>query len=160
MKLREYQAKAVFARRGIPVPRGETARSAEEAANAPGNRGPWVQQFKFLRLAKNINYEPIIVALKGLQIHFKPGSFLTASQYRTNPATRELFEELIRWGRSAEPLNDEEIEEFLSGAGEGLMQERRGRHVHNPAYIAYCLSNLQASLKHFNDAVGKKILSE
>jgi succinyl-CoA synthetase beta subunit len=31
MKLREYQAKAVFARRGIPVPRGETARSAEEA---------------------------------------------------------------------------------------------------------------------------------
>jgi len=31
MKLREYQAKAVFAERGIPVPRGETARSAEEA---------------------------------------------------------------------------------------------------------------------------------
>lgn len=31
MKLREYQAKAVFARRGIPVPRGETARSADEA---------------------------------------------------------------------------------------------------------------------------------
>ena len=31
MKIHEYQAKAVFARFGVPVPRGEMATSAEEA---------------------------------------------------------------------------------------------------------------------------------
>lgn len=120
--------------------------------SSPG-RGRWVQQFKFLRLTKDINYEPVIVALKGLQIHFKPGSFLTASQYQSNPALREIFEELIRWGRAVEPLGTDEMEQLLSGVYDGLMHERRGRPVHNPAYITYCISDLRARLKAFNKTV-------
>jgi gamma-glutamylcyclotransferase (GGCT)/AIG2-like uncharacterized protein YtfP len=127
--------------------------SVEDGSRAPASppgRGRWVQQFKFLRLAKDINYEPIIVALKGLQVHFKPGSFLTASQYQSNPALREIFEEMIRWGRAVEPLGTDEMEQFLSGVYDGLMHERRGRPVHNQAYINYCLSNLLTGLNEFN----------
>ncbi len=148
----------VCAKTGMHMLFADTSRrrSAEEIAGtpvAPPGRGRWVQQFKFLRLAKDINYEPVIVALKGLQIHFKPGSFLTASQYQSNPALRELFAELIRWGRNVEPLGAEEMEQFLSGIRDGLMRERRGRPVHNRAYITYCISNLRATLKKFNNLV-------
>lgn len=151
----------VCAKTGMHMLFSDTSRrrSVEETAGtpaAPPGRGRWVQQFKFLRLARDINYEPIIVALKGLQVHFKPGSFLTASQYQSNPALRELFEELLRWGQNVEPLGAEEIEQFLSGARDGLMHERRGQPVHNRAYINYCLSNLRATLKKFNELARQK----
>ncbi len=128
----------VCARKGMHMLFSETSRrrSAEGTGGTPAvppGRGRWVQQFKFMRLAKDINYEPIIVALKGLQIHFKPGSFLTASQYQSNPALRELFAELMRWGRNVQPLGKAETEQFLSGVYEGLMREHRGRPVHNRA---------------------------
>ena len=151
----------VCARKGMHMLFSETSRrrSAEGTGGTPAvppGRGRWVQQFKFMRLAKDINYEPIIVALKGLQIHFKPGSFLTASQYQSNPALRELFAELMRWGRNVQPLGKAETEQFLSGVYEGLMREHRGRPVHNRAYIAYCISNLRAGLKKFNKIVRRK----
>lgn len=151
----------VCAKTGMHMLFSDTSRrrSAEGSGGtpaAPPGRGRWVQQFKFLRLVKDINYEPIIVALKGSQIHFKPGSFLTASQYKSKPALRELFEELMRWGLNVEPLEKAEIEQFLSGVYEGLMQEHRGRPVHNHAYIAYCISDLRAGLKKFNKIVHRK----
>jgi hypothetical protein len=130
-------------------------RSVEEDPDVPGPRGRWVQQFKFLRLSPALNYEPIIMALKGLQIHFKPGSFLTGEQYRTKPALARLFDDLVRWGRRAEPLAEESIEKFLSAAHEGLMREHRGRPAHRPAYIAYCLARLRDELGRFNDFVRK-----
>jgi len=83
-------------------------RAADEDADLPASRGRWVQQFKFLRLSPEINYEPIIVALKGLQVFYKPGSFLTGAQFRREDAMREMFEELVRWGHAAEPLGSRE----------------------------------------------------
>ena len=133
----------------------ERRRSADHDTEVPASRGRWVQQFKFLRLSPGVNYEPIIAALKGLQIHFKPGSFLTASQFESNPALRELFEELRRWGTAAKPLTQAEIEEFLDGVHEGLTRENRGRPVHGLAYIAYCLSLLRAELNAFNELVSE-----
>ena len=131
-------------------------RSVEEDAEVPAARGRWVQQFKFLRLSPAVNYEPIIMALKGLQIHFKPGSFLTAPQYRTRPALAELFKELVRWGGRATPLGDGTIEEFLAAVHEGLMREHRGQPAHKAAYIAYCLARLRDELNRFNDFVRRQ----
>lgn len=130
-------------------------RSVEEDSDVPGFRGRWVQQFKFLRLSPTLNYEPIIMALKGLQIHFKPGSFLTGEQYRTKPVLARMFDDLVRWGRRTQPLAEEAIEQFLSAAHEGLMREHRGRPAHRPAYIAYCLARLREDLGKFNDFVRK-----
>jgi len=125
-------------------------RSSDDDADVPVKKGPWVQQFKFLRLSKELNYEPIIVALKGLQVHFKPGTFLTASQYQSNAALRDLFEQLLSWGKSVTPLAAEEIEQFLAGVHEGLIREHRGRPAHGEAYIAYCLAQLRKNLEEFN----------
>lgn len=125
-------------------------RSAAGDPDVPTSRGRWVQQFKFLRLHPRINYEPIIVALKGIQVHFKPGSFLTASQHESDPQLRELFEALLRWGRCATPLGKSEVEEFLEAVYEGLVREKRRRPAHSLAYIAYCLSQLRTALQEFN----------
>ena len=125
-------------------------RSQEEQGGLGGNLGRWVQQFKFLRLSRQIDYEPIIMALKGLQIHYRLGTFLTASQFRSSPEARELFEELCRWGQAAQPLRGDEINAFLMGAEAGLMRERRGRPAHKLEYIRSCLDRLSRSLQEFN----------
>ena len=125
----------------------------DEPFDVPGPRGRWVQQFKFLRLSPTINYEPIIVALKGLQIHYRPGSFLTAQQFQTNSHLARCFEALRRWGCEPQPLSHREINRFLSAAHEGLMREHRGRPAHSPAYITYCLSQLRERLCEFNEFV-------
>ena len=60
--------------------------------------GRYVQQFKFLRLSPRLNYEPIILALKGIQLDLSPGSFLTPTQYTESAKHRKLFEELLACG--------------------------------------------------------------
>ena len=112
--------------------------------------GRYVQQFRFLRLSPKLNYEPIIMALKGLQIRFRPGNFLTADQYESSRKHRNLFEKLLAWAEQPASLTDEEIETFLSRIHEGLMTERRGKPAHSEAYITWSLSRLRRYLKDFN----------
>ena len=121
---------------------------------APANRR-YVQQFKFLRLSTDLNYELIVMALKGLQITRAPGSFLTAQQYQTSEKHRERFEQLIAWGTNTEPITKSEITSFLSDIYKGLMSERRGRPAHSEAYIAWSLNQLRSRLEHFNTMVSK-----
>ena len=116
-------------------------------------QGRFVQQFKFLRLNGALNYETIAMALKGIQIHLRPGTFMTARQYQTSPRHREVFEELLEWGVRPSELGQDEIEEFLSCVHEGLMAERRGRPAHSGAYISWSLSELRKSLEGFNRLV-------
>ncbi len=128
-------------------------RSTNEQDYGPVSRGRWVQQFKFLRLSPSINFEPIIMALKGLQIHYRPGSFMTSGQYQGKGKLKELFDQLVHWGHSPGQLSRAEIEEFISGVRDGLMKEHRGRPAHSKAYIAYCLSHLRSALADFNAAL-------
>ncbi len=125
-------------------------RSMEAEGSEPGSKGRWVQQFKFLRLSKSINYEPIAMALKGLQIQYKPGTFLMAPQLRTNPELGELAAELVRWGKNAHPLSRGAIEEFLGAVHDGLMVESRRKPAHEEDYIAHCLSELRQALERYN----------
>ena len=125
-------------------------RSADDEADVAVARGRGVQQVKFPRLDGRINYALLLVALKGLQIHYKPGSFLTGKQFRDNPELVEPFLELTRWGAAAEPLSQTAIEEFLSAVHEGLSREHRGRAAHSSAYVAYCLTRLRAGMADFN----------
>ncbi|HOD80660.1 MAG: AIG2-like family protein [Planctomycetes bacterium ADurb.Bin126] len=116
-------------------------------------QGRFVQQFKFLRLSASMNYEPIAMALKGIQINLRPGTFMTARQYQTSPRHRQLFEELLEWGVRPTELSQNEIENFLSTVHEGLMVERRGRPAHSGAYISWSLSELRKALGAFNRLV-------
>ncbi|MHC4561464.1 MAG: gamma-glutamylcyclotransferase family protein [Planctomycetota bacterium] len=124
------------------------------AAHADGRTGRYVQQFKFLRLSRELNYEPIAVALKGLQVHFRPGNFLVADQYARDAKLRSLYEEIVAWGTAPEPLSPEEIEVFLAGVYAGLMTERRGKPHHSDAYIHWSLDQLREMIRSFNALCG------
>ena len=129
----------------------------EDRAPRPGRRttSKYVQQYKFLRLAPHLNYEVIALALKGVQITHKPGTFLTAQQYAGSPQHRALFEELLAWGHRPEPLACSEIERFLANVHDGLMTERRGKPAHRSAYIHWALSEIRHMLEEFNGTVAR-----
>jgi hypothetical protein len=114
------------------------------------SRGRYVQQYRFLRLSSEINYEPIALALKGLQISRRPGTFATPMQYKTSQKHRDYLESLLEWGAEPTPLAPEEREVFLAGVYEGLMVERRGKPAHSEAYIAWAMSELRQALEGFN----------
>ena len=112
--------------------------------------GKFVQQFKFLRLAPEMNYELLAVALKGLQITHRPGSFLVGDQYNRLPRLAKLTDDLLAWSRAPNALTDKDVESFLNGMYEGLMTEKRGKPAHTEAYIAWCLNQLRLRLVTFN----------
>ena len=114
--------------------------------------GRFVQQYRFARLSGEVNYEPLVLALKGLQIALAPGTFLTPAQYQASKKHREAFDELAAWGQAPGPIPTEEVESFLGYVQDGLMNERHKRPVHNPAYIAWAVGKLRTSLDRFNAA--------
>jgi hypothetical protein len=128
--------------------------SWDEESESPGywphQSGRYVQQFRFLRLSPRLNYEPIILGLKGLQISQRPGTFLTADQYESDPKHRRLFNELVAWGAQPQPIPQDEIEMFLRSVYDGLMTERRGKPAHGEAYIAWATDQLRYMLRGFN----------
>ncbi len=132
--------------------------SADDADGLPGagetsSPGLYVQQFKFLRLSGELFYEPIVMALKGVQIALRPGSFLLPRQHAESPRHRRLFDELRAWGAAPEEIAARDVERFLSHVHKGLMTERRGKPAHSEAYIAWSLSELRDMLRDFNAAV-------
>ncbi len=118
-------------------------------------KGRYVQQFRFIRLAKELNYEPIILALKGIQISLRPGSFLRPDQYAQSSPHRKLFNRLIAWGQDPQVIDEHDIETFLGNIYNGLMNERRGKPAHSEAYIAWAIGQLRQYLRRFNEIAGK-----
>ena len=131
--------------------RYSTSTADDQYPATTGQRsGTYVQQFRFLRLSHAINYEPVVLALKGIQIALRPGTFLTARQYTQLPAHRRLFERLLEWGVRPTPIAETEAETFLTAVHKGLMTEKRGRPAHSEAYIAWAVSELRRQLRQFN----------
>jgi gamma-glutamylcyclotransferase (GGCT)/AIG2-like uncharacterized protein YtfP len=115
--------------------------------NVPGR---FVQQYRFARLSADINYEPLVLALKGLQIALAPGTFLTPAQYQASQKHRDAFEELVAWGVAPTRIPTEEVESFLGYVQDGLMNERRKRPAHNPAYLGWAVGKLRSALERYN----------
>ncbi len=118
--------------------------------------GRYVQQFRFLRLSPDINYEPVIMGLKGIQLALSPGNFLTSSQWEKSPKHRRLYEDLMAWGIAPTPIPREEIESFLAHVQDGLMTEHRHKPAHNPAYIAWAVNHLRQMLGTFNSMAAQR----
>ncbi len=133
------------------ISRRHSAELDESSMVRPGHAaGRYVQQFKFARLSGEINYEPFAMGLKGLQLKFAPGSFLTGQQYTESGKHRELFEELITWGADPTPISQAQIGRFLAAIYDGLMTEHRGKPAHGEPYIAWSLNQLRSMVEHFN----------
>jgi len=119
----------------------------------PSEAGRYVQQFKFLRLSPKLNYELLAVALKGLQVSVRPGSFLIGDQYARRARLRRLTDELLNWARDVQPLSWEDIDAFLGLVRQGLITEKRGKPAHSGAYISWSIDQLRKTLIDFNRTV-------
>jgi hypothetical protein len=122
----------------------------QEYLPAAESKGTLVQQFKFMRLSPRTNYEPVAMALKGLQLHYQPGSFLTPAQARDNPRLLNLFEQLAEWGDNPQPIPERDVRKFLSAIHQGLRIEQNDQPAHSEAYIGFCLDSLAGEIKRFN----------
>jgi len=128
----------------------------DETERTPTHATTWVQQFKFVRLDPRTNYEPLILALKGLQISCNPGDYLTADQLRTDQSLRDEYAALKEWAANPRPLSSGTVADFMDAVREGLMGEAHGVPAHRLHYIQWALTALRTQLQAFNKKVASK----
>ena len=129
------------------------------ADRPPSQAMTCIQQYKFIRLDRQMNYEPLILGLKGLNLQYNPGDYLTAEQMKRNPRLAARYEELKKWAHNPEPIGNRTIQRFLDTVHRGLMNERHRQPAHRLHYIDYAISAIETQLRQFNDQV-KSIGSE
>jgi len=117
----------------------------------PAQATTHVQQYKFVRLEKSTNYEPLILCLKGLQLGFNPGDYLRAEQMQADPRLAHDYEELKQWAAHPTEIDRQTIAGFLDVVHQGLMTERHHRPMHNLHYIHWALSAVETQLLQFNE---------
>ncbi|MBN1506977.1 MAG: gamma-glutamylcyclotransferase [Sedimentisphaerales bacterium] len=121
----------------------------------PAQATTHVQQYKFIRLDKSANYEPLILCLKGLQLEFNPGDYLRAEQMQADPQLAGDYQELKEWAARPTEISPETLGLFLDVVHQGLLKERHRRPVHNLHYIDWALSSIEAQLTHFNQQLNE-----
>ncbi len=157
IKTYEYGEELVFAR----TSKRKWFLGEDEIANQPPAQAvTHVQQYKFIRLEKGANYEPLIMCLKGLQLAYNPAEYLTREQLTSNPRLQRQYNELKRW--SAEPMgiSPRTIKRFVNVVREGLMNEGYHKPVHNLHYIDWILSAIEKKLHKFNKMLKGEHLDE
>jgi hypothetical protein len=115
-----------------------------------------VQQYKFIRLQKRANYEPLIMCLKGLQLAYNPGDYLTAEQLLSSTELQRDYEQLKSWSSEPTAIDAETIKEFLQTVREGLTKEMHNRPAHKLYYINWAMSALEVQLNMFNQTIEKQ----
>jgi gamma-glutamylcyclotransferase (GGCT)/AIG2-like uncharacterized protein YtfP len=140
----------VFARRS----RRNWFLGADDVANKPPAQATtYIQQYKFIRLDKRADYEPLILCLKGLQIAWNADDYLTAEQLRANPRLRQQYHQLKRWAAEPTQISAPTIRRFLHTVQEGLMNERHYRPAHSLHYIEWAVAAIDTQLQAFNEQV-------
>jgi gamma-glutamylcyclotransferase (GGCT)/AIG2-like uncharacterized protein YtfP len=114
-----------------------------------------IQQYKFIRLDGRANYEPLIMALKGLQLSINPGNYLTPAQLASNPRLQEEYEELKDWAAKPTAVNQQTQGEFLGTIREGLMKEGHHKTYHKLHYIDWAVGAIEMQIHLFNEQVNK-----
>lgn len=122
---------------------------------SPAQATTWVQQYKFIRLDKRTNYEPLILCLKGLQLAYNPGDYLTADQLRNNHELQQQYQQLKKWALEPTEINPRTITRFLKTIQHGLMNEGHYQPVHTLHYIDWAIGALDMQLRMFNKQVRK-----
>ncbi len=125
------------------------------ANKPPAQATTFVQQYKFIRLEKRANYEPLVMCLKGLQLAYNPGDYLTAEQLRGSPKLQGQYEQLKQWAAGPTEISYQTISRFIKTVQEGLMNEGHHRPAHKLHYIDWVLSALDVQLRLFNQQLKK-----
>jgi gamma-glutamylcyclotransferase (GGCT)/AIG2-like uncharacterized protein YtfP len=128
----------------------------DEIANKPPAQAiTYVQQYKFIRLERRANYEPLILCLKGLQLAYNPADYLTAEQLAGNKKLQDQYEELKQWSAEPTAISKQTISKFVKTVQNGLMDEGHRRPVHSLHYIDWALGALNVQLRMFNNQLEK-----
>jgi hypothetical protein len=147
IKQYEYGEELVFAR----TSKRRWYLGGDDIANKPPAQATThVQQYKFIRLQQKVNYEPLIMCLKGLQLSYNPADYLTAEQLKNNPKLQEQYEQLKKWAAEPTEISHQTIKRFIGTVRDGLMNEGHRRPVHTLHYIDWALSAIDAQLHTFN----------
>lgn len=120
------------------------------ANKPPAQATTYVQQYKFIRLEKRANYEPLIMCLKGLQLSYNPADYLTAEQLKNNPRLQQQYEQLKEWAVEPTQISHQIISRFVRAVQDGLMNEGHRRPAHKLHYIDWALSAIDVQLRMFN----------
>lgn len=119
----------------------------------PAPKPSHVQQYKFIRLDSQANYEPLILALKGLQLSINPADYLTAEQLAASPKLRREYAELKAWAAQPEEISPQAKGTFLDAVYDGLMHEYHRRPCHKQHYIEWAVEALDHQIQEFNKQV-------
>jgi gamma-glutamylcyclotransferase (GGCT)/AIG2-like uncharacterized protein YtfP len=145
-----YGQELVFAR----TSRRKSHLGSDELADniLPHNR-KHTQQYKFIRLEKRANYEPLIMALKGLQVAYNPADYITPEQMRFSKKLRNDYEELKRWAAYPTEITRQTRSRFLGLIHDGLMHEAHNRPAHKLHYIDWAMGAIDVQLRLFNKQI-------
>lgn len=127
------------------------------ADKAPSQAIAYVQQYKFIRLEKRANYEPLILCLKGLQLAYNCADYLSAEQLAASSKLRREYEELKNWAAEPTEISHQTISRFMNTVQEGLMNEVHRRPAHKLHYIDWALSAIDVQLRMFNKQIKKSL---
>jgi hypothetical protein len=114
------------------------------------------QQYKFIRLEKPANYEPLIMALKGLQVAYNPADYLTAKQLKKSRKLRNDYGELKKWAAAPSEIAPQARARFLNIIHDGLIREAHNRPYHKLHYIDWAMSAIDVQLRLFNMQIRKQ----
>lgn len=115
----------------------------------------WIHQYKFIRLERRANYEPLIMALKGIQIAMNPTDYITADQLAASRRLRNDYEELKGWAAAPTPIARTTKRRFLDSIYDGLTHEARNKPYHKPHYIDWALGAIDLQIRLFNQRIEK-----
>jgi len=125
----------------------------EIADKPPAQATTYVQQYKFIRLERRANYEPLILCLKGLQLAYNPGDYLSAEQLKASRKLQQQYEELRKWAAEPTQISPQVISKFLKTIQYGLMNEVHRHPAHKLHYIDWALSAIDVQLRMFNKQI-------
>jgi hypothetical protein len=145
----EYGEELVFARTSK-----RRHRMPSDTHSTPVSKYPvYTHQYKFIRLEKRANYEPLIMALKGIQLSINPGDYLTTQQLAANRRLRNEYEELKAWAANPTPISRRSKGRFLDAIYDGLMNEGHNKPYHKAHYIDWALGAIDLQIRLFNKRI-------
>ncbi len=145
----EYGEELVFARTSKRRYRMPSDSHYDQGAKYP----VYTHQYKFIRLESRANYEPLIMALKGIQLSMNPGDYLTSQQLAQSRRLRNEYEELKAWAANPTPISRRSKGRFLDAIYDGLMNEGHNKPYHQPHYIDWALGAIDLQIRLFNKRI-------
>ena len=147
---REYGEELVFTRTSK---RSWYMGENEIADKSPAQAVTHVQQYKFIRLSRQTDYEPLIMCLKGLQLTYNPADYLSAEQLKDSIELQKQYEDLKKWAAEPTEISSQVISRFVKTVKKGLMNEGHHQPVHKPHYINWALNAIEVQLHVFNEQI-------